>query len=236
MVQALGAKLLDKHGNPIVPGGGGLETLAQIDISELDARLAECRIEVACDVTNTLTGENGASAIFGPQKGANKEMIARLDSALEHYAQLIARDLHIDVLDLKGGGAAGGMGVALYAFCNARLRQGIEIVTDALKLDEQVADADLVITGEGRIDSQTIHGKVPVGVARIAKRYHKPVIGIAGSLTADVGVVHQHGLDAVFSVIYNICTLEDALTSANDNVRMSARNIAAVFKAGQRTA
>ncbi len=236
MVQALGAKLLDKHGNPIAPGGGGLETLVQIDISELDARLAECRIEVACDVTNTLTGENGASAIFGPQKGANKEMIARLDSALEHYAQLIARDLHIDVLDLKGGGAAGGMGVALYAFCNARLRQGIEIVTDALKLDEQVADADLVITGEGRIDSQTIHGKVPVGVARIAKRYHKPVIGIAGSLTADVGVVHQHGLDAVFSVIYNICTLEDALTSANDNVRMSARNIAAVFKAGQRTA
>ncbi|WP_414164700.1 glycerate kinase [Superficieibacter sp. BNK-5] len=233
MVQALGAKLLDQDNNPIAPGGGALETLARIDIRELDSRLADCHIEVACDVSNTLIGEQGASAVFGPQKGATKEMIARLDSGLEHYAQLIARDLDIQVLELAGGGAAGGMGAGLYAFCGAQLRQGIEIVTDALKLDEQIADADLVITGEGRIDSQTIHGKVPVGVARIAKRYNKPVIGIAGSLTADVGVVHEHGLDAVFSVIYTICTLEEALDNAAENVRMSARNIAATLKAGQ---
>lgn len=233
MVQALGAKLLDQDNNPIAPGGGALETLARIDIRELDSRLADCHIEVACDVSNTLIGEKGASAVFGPQKGATKEMIARLDSGLEHYAQLIARDLDIQVLELAGGGAAGGMGAGLYAFCGAQLRQGIEIVTDALKLDEQIADADLVITGEGRIDSQTIHGKVPVGVACIAKRYNKPVIGIAGSLTADVGVVHEHGLDAVFSVIYTICTLEEALDNAAENVRMSARNIAATLKAGQ---
>ncbi len=233
MVQALGAKLLDRNDKPIAPGGGALETLARIDIRELDSRLADCHIEVACDVSNTLIGEKGASAVFGPQKGATKEMIARLDSGLEHYAQLIARDLDIQVLELAGGGAAGGMGAGLYAFCGAQLRQGIEIVTDALKLDEQIADADLVITGEGRIDSQTIHGKVPVGVARIAKRYNKPVIGIAGSLTADVGVVHEHGLDAVFSVIYTICTLEEALDNAAENVRMSARNIAATLKAGQ---
>ncbi len=141
--------------------------------------------------------------------------------------------MDIDVLNPAGGGAAGGMGAALYAFCGAQLRQGIEIVTDALHLDEQVADADLVITGEGRIDSQTIHGKVPVGVARVAKRYNKPVIGIAGSLTADVGVVHEHGLDAVFSVIYTICSLEDALENAQQNVQMAARNIAAVIKMGQ---
>lgn len=133
-------------------------------------------------------------------------MITRTDRALTHYAQLIARDLDVNVLDLAGGGAAGGMGAALYAFCGALLRCGIEIVTDALHLDACVADADLVVTGEGRIDSQTIHGKVPVGVAKVAKRYNKPVIGIAGSLTADVGVVHEHGLDAVFSVIYTICT------------------------------
>ncbi|WP_312952682.1 glycerate kinase [Superficieibacter sp.] len=233
MVQALGAKLLDEQDTQIAQGGGALETLVRIDISALDPRLAECRIEVACDVTNTLTGEKGATAIFGPQKGATKTMIPRLDGALEHFAQIIARDLDIQVLDLAGGGAAGGMGAALYAFCGAQLRQGIEIVTDALKLDQQVADADLVITGEGRIDSQTIHGKVPVGVARIAKRYNKPVIGIAGSLTADVGVVHEHGLDAVFSVLYTICTLEEALDNAGENVRMSARNIAAVLKAGQ---
>ncbi len=233
MVQALGAKLLDSEGNPLGQGGGALETLARIDISELDRRLHDCRIEVACDVTNPLTGKEGATAIFGPQKGATPEMITRLDTALAHYAELIKRDLDLDVLDLAGGGAAGGMGAALFAFCGAELRQGIEIVTDALHLDRYVAEADLVITGEGRIDSQTVHGKVPVGVAKVAKRYNKPVIGIAGSLTADVGVVHEHGIDAVFSVIYGICTLDDALKNAAENVRMTARNVAAVLKAGQ---
>lgn len=233
MVQALGARLLDAQNNDIVHGGAGLEALARIDISQLDARLAACRIEVACDVTNRLTGKEGASAVFGPQKGATPEVVARLDRALTHYAQLISRDLDVNVLELAGGGAAGGMGAALYAFCGAQLRSGIEIVTDALHLDAWVADADLVVTGEGRIDSQTIHGKVPVGVANVAKRYNKPVIGIAGSLTPDVGIVHKHGIDAVFSVIYSICTLEDALKNAQENVRMTARNVAATLRAGQ---
>jgi glycerate kinase len=233
MVQALGARLLDAHDEDIAHGAMGLESLTRIDISQLDPRLAGCRIEVACDVTNPLIGKEGASAVFGPQKGATAEMIPRLDRALTHYAQLIARDLDVNVLELAGGGAAGGMGAALYAFCGAQLRRGIEIVTDALRLDACVADADLVVTGEGRIDSQTIHGKVPVGVAKIAKRYNKPVIGIAGSLTADVGVVHEHGLDAVFSVIYTICTLDEALKNASGNVRMTARNVAATLKAGQ---
>ncbi|SCB98550.1 glycerate kinase [Kosakonia oryzendophytica] len=233
MVQALGAKLLNGKGEQIAFGGAALETLERIDISELDKRLAHCRIEVACDVTNPLTGKEGASAVFGPQKGATPEMISRLDDALGRYAKIIARDLDLDVLNLAGGGAAGGMGAALYAFCGAELRHGIEIVTDALDLDKYVADADLVITGEGRIDSQTVHGKVPVGVAKVAKRYRIPVIGIAGSLTADVGVVHSHGIDAVFSVIYRICSLDDALANARENVRMTARNVAAVLKAGQ---
>ncbi|WP_086873148.1 glycerate kinase [Kosakonia pseudosacchari] len=234
MVQALGAKLLDEKGQQIALGGAALETLARIDIAQLDKRLAGCRIEVACDVTNPLTGKEGASAVFGPQKGATPEMIERLDKALGHYARIIARDLDLDVLHLAGGGAAGGMGAALYAFCGAELRQGIEIVTDALALDEYVIGADLVITGEGRIDSQTVHGKVPVGVAKVAKRHNIPVIGIAGSLTADVGVVHHHGIDAVFSVIYKVCSLEDALENAGENVRMTARNVAAVLKAGQK--
>lgn len=233
MVQALGARLLDAQGNDIAHGGIGLEALSRIDISQLDTRLAACLIEVACDVTNPLTGKEGASAVFGPQKGATLEMIPRLDRALTHYAQLIARDLDVHVLELAGGGAAGGMGAALYAFCGAQLRSGIEIVTDALHLDTWVADADLVVTGEGRIDSQTIHGKVPVGVANVAKRYNKPVIGIAGSLTPDVGIVHKYGIDAVFSVIYTICTLDDALNNAKENVRMTARNVAATLKAGQ---
>ncbi|MDU7822440.1 MAG: glycerate kinase, partial [Klebsiella sp.] len=191
------------------------------------------RIDVACDVTNPLTGPQGATAVFGPQKGATAEMIPCLDSALAHFADIIHRDLELDVLHLEGGGAAGGMGAGLYAFCGAKLRPGIEIVTDALHLADIVADADLVITGEGRIDSQTVHGKVPVGVARVAKRYNLPVIGIAGSLTPDVGVVHQHGLDAVFSVIYSVCTLEQALENAAENVRMTARNVAAVLKMGR---
>lgn len=233
MVQALGAKLLDARQNEIGKGGAALDALTRIDISQLDPRLAACRIEVACDVTNPLTGKEGASAVFGPQKGATAETIDRLDTALVHYAQIITRDLEVDVIELAGGGAAGGMGAALYAFCGAQLRRGIEIVTDALQLDACVADADLVVTGEGRMDSQTIHGKVPVGVAKVAKRYHKPVIGIAGSLTADVGIVHEHGLDAVFSVIYTICTLDDALKNAAENVRMTARNVAATLKMGQ---
>lgn len=233
MVQALGAQLLTADGQPIAPGGAGLSTLAKIDISGLDPRLTQCRIDVACDVTNPLVGDDGASAVFGPQKGATPEMVAQLDRALAHYAEQIAQDLDLDVLTLEGGGAAGGMGAALYAFCGAHLRPGIDIVTDALHLDALVADADLVITGEGRIDSQTIHGKVPVGVARVAKRYQIPVIGIAGSLTADVGVVHQHGLDAVFSVLHRICSLDEALAEAGTNVRMAARNIAAAIKVGQ---
>ncbi len=223
MVQALGAKLLTKDNQQIAAGGRALENLARIDVSELDKRLAGCRIDVACDVTNPLTGPEGATA----------EMIPCLDSALAHFAEIIHRDLELDVLHLEGGGAAGGMGAGLYAFCGAKLRPGIEIVTDALHLADIVADADLVITGEGRIDSQTVHGKVPVGVARVAKRYNLPVIGIAGSLTSDVGVVHQHGLDAVFSVIYSICTLDEALENAAENVRMTARNVAAVLKIGR---
>ncbi len=232
MAQALGAKLLSAGQQQIAPGGGALETLARIDLSELDPRLADCRIDVACDVTNPLTGPQGASAVFGPQKGATAAMIERLDRGLQHFAQIIDRDLDIDVLNLEGGGAAGGMGAALYAFCGANLRPGIEIVTDALGLADLVAAADLVITGEGRIDSQTIHGKVPVGVAKVAKRFNVPVIGIAGSLTADVGVVHQHGLDAVFSVLYSVCTLDEALANAAANVRMTARNVAAVLQMG----
>ena len=188
---------------------------------------------MACDGTNPVSEKDGGTAVVGPQKGAAPEMVVTLDNARAKYARVIARDLDMDVLSLAGGGAAGGMGAALYAFCGAELRQGIEIVTDALHLADHVADADLVITGEGRIDSQTIHGKVPVGVAKVAKRFNKPVIGIAGSLTADVGVVHDHGIDAVFSVIYTICSLEDALENASKNVQMAARNIAATLKAGQ---
>ena len=235
MVQALGAKLCDANGTEIGHGGGSLMSLNTIDISGLDPRLASCTIRVACDVTNPLTGEQGASHIFGPQKGATDAQIVELDNNLSHYADVIKKSLRVDVKEVSGAGAAGGMGAALMAFLGAELKSGIEIVTQALNLEEHIHDCTLVVTGEGRIDSQSIHGKVPVGVAKVAKKYHKPVIGIAGSLTHDVGVVHQYGIDAVFSVLTSIGTLEEAFRGAFDNIYRASRNIAATLRVGMLT-
>ena len=235
MVQALGAKLCDANGTEIGNGGGSLMSLNSIDTSALDPRLKACTIRVACDVTNPLTGNTGASRIFGPQKGATEAMILELDRNLDHFADVIKQSLRIDVKQVPGSGAAGGMGAALMAFLGAELRSGIEIVTQALNLEEHIHDCTLVVTGEGRIDSQSIHGKVPVGVAQVAKKYHKPVIGIAGSLTRDVGVVHQHGIDAVFSVLTSIVTLEEAFRGAFDNIYRASRNIAATVRVGMLT-
>ena len=232
MVQALGARLLDLEGRELDGSGGDLARLERIDVSALDPRLAECRIEVACDVDNPLTGARGASAVFGPQKGATPEMVQVLDANLARLARIVGRDLGVAVDTVPGAGAAGGMGAAMLAFFGATLKPGIEIVTAAVDLDTQVRDADLVITGEGRIDFQTVHGKTPIGVARVAKRHGKPVIGIAGSLGAEVGVVHAHGIDAVFSVLGKPCTLDEALRDAAANVELTARNVAAVLRIG----
>jgi glycerate kinase len=235
MVQALGAKLGDANGADIGFGGGSLMSLNYIDISGLDARLQNCSIRVACDVTNPLTGEFGASCIFGPQKGASEAMIGELDRNLAHYAEVIKQSLRVDVKDVPGSGAAGGMGAALMAFLGAELLSGIEIVTQALNLEEHIHDCTLVVTGEGRLDSQSIHGKVPVGVASVAKKYHKPVIGIAGSLTRDVGIVHQYGIDSVFSVLNRIGSLEEAFRDAADNIYLTSRNVAATIRVGMQT-
>ncbi|WP_318365918.1 glycerate 2-kinase [Enterobacter sp.] len=235
MVQALGAKLCDANGTSIGYGGGSLNTLNTIDISGLDPRLKACAIRVACDVTNPLIGEKGASRIFGPQKGATEALIVELDNNLAHYASVIKKSLRVEVKDVPGSGAAGGMGAALMAFLGAELRSGIEIVTEALNLEEHIHDCTLVVTGEGRIDSQTINGKVPMGIATVAKKYHKPVIGIAGSLTHDVGVVHTCGIDAVFSVLTSVTTLEEAFRGAFDNIYRASRNIAATLQVGMLT-
>lgn len=235
MMQALGAKLTDANGTDIGYGGGSLMALNSIDLTDLDVRLKGCTIRVACDVTNPLVGEKGASRIFGPQKGATEGMILELDANLSHYADMIKKSLRIDVKQVPGAGAAGGMGAALMAFLGAELKSGIEIVTQALNLEEHIHDCTWVLTGEGRIDSQSIHGKVPVGVANVAKKYHKPVIGIAGSLTQDVGVVHQYGIDAVFSVLTSIGSLEEAFRGAYDNIYRASRNIAAILQVGMRT-
>jgi len=201
MLQALGVQMLDEDGRSIGWGGGALAKLARIDVTCLDPRLQQCTIEVACDVDNPLLGSSGASAIFGPQKGATPEMVERLDANLMHYARSVQRDVGIDVASKPGAGAGGGMGGAVMAFLQARLRPGVDIVIEAVGLEQIIRDADLVITGEGQMDGQSLHGKAPIGVARVAKKYHKPVVGIVGGFASDIEQVYVHGIDAVFSVV-----------------------------------
>ncbi|MBO1512625.1 glycerate kinase [Metabacillus bambusae] len=231
MVQALGGRLLDEFGNDIASGGGALSQIVRIDLTGLDDRLKNVQIEVACDVDNPLTGPRGASAIFGPQKGATPEMIDLLDKNLSHFADVAERALGKSFRDIEGVGAAGGLGASLLAFLNADLKRGIQIVLNAVNFEEVVKDADLVITGEGRIDSQTIYGKTPIGVAKAAKKYGVPVIGLAGSLSEDSDVVYEHGIDALFSIVPGIVTLPDAFEHAAHYMERTARNIAASMRA-----
>ncbi len=230
MLQALGVKLLDRDGEKIGSCGEALAQLGRINPSGLDPRLKQCRIEVACDVDNPLLGPEGASAIFGPQKGATPDMVAQLDENLARFAETITRDIHKDVAAVPGTGAAGGMGAALLAFLDAALLPGIEILIEATGLKSAVAGADLVITGEGRIDGQTRLSKTPVGVARVAREQGVPVIAIAGSLAPDADIVHDFGIDAVFSVLCRPCSLAEALSEAGNNVRSTAHNVAVTIK------
>lgn len=232
MLQALGVALLDAHGAQLPAGGGALSMLARIDVTGLDPRIADCVFDVACDVTNPLVGPRGASHIFGPQKGATPAMVEQLDANLRHYAAIIARDLGQDVADVPGAGAGGGIAAAMLVFLHGRLRPGSEIVADAVGLDAAVRDADLVITGEGRIDSQSVNGKTPVGVARVAKRHGKPVIAIGGCLADDASAVHAHGIDATFSTVMKAGTVAEVLAMAQVNLQSTARNIAAALKLG----
>lgn len=232
MLQALGVSLLDGDGAQIAAGGAALASLVRIDVSDLDARIAGCVFEVACDVSNPLVGPQGASTIFGPQKGATPQIVAQLDANLRHYAAIVARDVGQDVAEVPGAGAGGGIAAAMLAFLGGQLRPGSEIVADAVGLDAAVRDADLVITGEGRIDSQSVNGKTPVGVARVAKRHDKPVIAIGGCLATDAAAVHAHGIDATFSTVRKACTTAEALADAAFNLRSAARNVGATLKLG----
>lgn len=230
MAKALGIKLLDSDGNEIADGGGVLANIAAIDVSNIDPRLASVCIEVACDVDNPLTGPRGASSIFGPQKGATPEMVRLLDGNLHHYAEMIRRDVGKDIEQIAGAGAAGGLGAGLMAFLSAELKRGVDIVLEATALEAQLKNADFVITGEGKIDAQTVFGKTPIGVAKTAKKHSIPVIAIAGNVGSDSHVVHEHGIDAVFSIVPGIIPLSDAFENASVYVERLAENIASVIK------
>ena len=232
MLQALGALLLDAQHQPIGAGGGCLQDLAAIDLSGLDKRLAGVEIVVACDVDNPMCGEKGASAVFGPQKGATPEMVQALDSGLQHFAAIAARDLGLDIQSPAGAGAAGGMGGGVLLLPDARLQAGVQIVMEAVKLAEKVQDADLVITGEGRMDAQSVHGKTPIGVAHTAKSFGKPVIAIVGCLREDYEVVYAQGIDAVFPIIRQLGSLEEILQHGRDNLVSAAQNVARIYQMG----
>lgn len=230
MMQALGGRFLDEKGEEIGPGGGALSAIKSIDLSLLDPRLDSVKLEVACDVTNPLTGPTGASAIFGPQKGATPDVVMTLDENLAHLASITVGGS--EVAGIAGTGAAGGLGFALLAFLKAELNRGIDIVLKAVNFSDKVKDASLVITGEGRIDGQTIYGKTPIGVAKSAKVYEIPVIGIAGSLTRDSSVVYEHGIDALFSIVPRIIELNEAFSQAPRLLERASRNMASVLKMG----
>ena len=213
MAQALGVRLLDNRGKELPWGGAALARLDRIDISGLDHRLAECQVVSACDVTNPLCGESGASVVYGPQKGASEEMCRRLDEALSHYAKVIRADLDIEVKDLPGAGAAGGLGAGLVAFLGAELLPGIDIVIESVGLVDHLGDASLVFTGEGRIDGQTLCGKTVSGVVAKAKALRIPTVAIVGEVAAGSDV-YRSGIDAVLSIAPGPISLERSVADA----------------------
>jgi len=214
MLQALGMRLLDHAGENIAPGGAGLKHLASIDVSNLDSRLQDVQITIASDVNNPLCGQMGATAIFGPQKGATPEQIKLLDTALSHFADLCHSHLGADSREVPGAGSAGGLGFAAHAWLGARFRPGVEVVAEIGGLAEAINGASLVITGEGRMDAQTLLGKTPMGVAHVAREAGVPVIAIAGSLGSNYQALYAAGIQAAFSIAAGPCTLQEACTHA----------------------
>lgn len=233
-MQALGVQLFDAQAQPLAPGGLALAGLARISLENLDSRLAQVRVEIAADVNNPLCGAHGASAIFGPQKGATPEQVQKLDAALGHFADHCARVLPGDVRDEPGSGAAGGLGFAAKAFLGAQFRAGVEVVAELVGLDAAVRGADLVITGEGRFDAQTLRGKTPFGVARIARHHQVPVIVIAGTLGDGYEQMYAHGVDAAFALPSAPMSLEQACSEAPRLLRERAADIARLWRTALR--
>ena len=230
LLAALGVRFLDREGQELPLGGAALARLSQIDLTGLDTRLAQVEVMVAADVDNPLCGPRGASAVFGPQKGASPEQVVQLDEALAHYADVMAATLGEDLRDLPGVGAAGGLGFAARAVLRAGFRPGVELVAELSGLAQAVQGADLVITGEGRLDGQSLHGKTPVGVARIARAAGVPVIALAGSLGDGYQRLYAEGIDAAFSLAPGPLSLEQAMQQAADQLSARAADLARLWQ------
>lgn len=227
MLKALGYSFLDKEGNDAGEGGQALSRIALIDDRKLHPQLQECHFKVACDVNNPLCGANGATYIYGPQKGVTENMKEELDAGMAHYAGVTSAFLANDYALSEGAGAAGGLGFAFLSYLNARLQPGIELILEAIGLEQYIPGADYVITGEGRLDYQTAMGKAPAGVAKLAKKYGVKVIAFAGSVTKDASVCNEFGIDAFFPILREITTLEEAMKpeTAKYNLRAAAEQV-----------
>lgn len=221
MLQALGFGLLDKDGNQVAYGAKGLKEIASITSDNVLPQLKDCIFHIACDVNNPLCGEKGASAVYGPQKGADAAMVADMDKWLGDFATLTNEQYNKTVSkETPGTGAAGGLGFAFLAYLNGSLEPGVDLILSQTKLEEYIKDADVVVTGEGRLDFQTAMGKAPIGVAKLAKKYNKPVLAFAGSVTKDAVECNKNGIDAFFPILRGICTLEDAMKKENAEQNM----------------
>ena len=215
MLQALGFGMLDKDGKQVAFGAKGLKDIETITDDNVIPELKECTFRVACDVTNPLCGELGCSTVFGPQKGADSEMIIQMDQWLSQYAKLTSEKYEKSDAKYPGTGAAGGLGFAFLSYTNAVLESGIKIILEETKLEDDIKNADIVVTGEGRLDGQTVFGKAPIGVARIAKKYDKTVIAFSGSVTEDATICNEYGIDAYFPILRKVQTLQEAMDSEN---------------------
>jgi len=230
MARALGVKFLDEQGQEVAHGGGALDRIREINLEGIHPALEHAVIQVACDVDNPLTGPQGASHVYGPQKGADAVMVEKLDTNLGHMATLIREQLGKDINNVPGAGAAGGLGAGLLAFLGAELVKGVDMVADTLGLEEQLKDADLVITGEGRMDAQTRFGKTPFGVAQLAAKHGIPVIGVTGSLDADAVELYNHGFSALLSIQEKPLSLDEALVQAPELLERCGERIARLVK------
>ena len=233
MAEALGFRLLDARGKPLPPGGAALNDLATIDASGADTRLKGLEVKVACDVKNPLYGEDGAAAVYGPQKGATPEMVEELDRGLRRFAEVVERDLGVSIADVPGSGAAGGLGGGMCAFLAAELVAGIDLVLAHAGLEEALHGADLVITGEGAIDDQTAMGKAPAGVAAMAKRQGVPVVALAGILRDGYRDLHEHGIDALFAISRGPADLEYHMKHAARLIEEKTEEIVRLFQAAR---
>ncbi len=229
MAQALGVSLKDKGGKELGYGGGELSRLHHIDMTKVDPRIKDIEIIVISDVTNPLCGPMGASVVYGPQKGGNPEQIEKLDKNLTLYGEIIKNTFGKDIVDVPGAGAAGGLGAGLITFCNASICSGVEKILDIINIDKHLIDADLVITGEGQIDGQSICGKVPVGVAQKAKHYNIPVLAIVGSVGQGASEVYSYGVDMIMDIIDRPMTLSEAMENSSRLIEETAENAMRIF-------